>query len=211
MTAEEECIQALGRAAERIGHSPTKAEYEQLGLTPASGTIQRVMGSWNAAKEAAGLETDYSRGPRVAEKPDHVTLPDGTEWADLSRNQRWHYRNVEHNTQRSLDRRAKQRGFVYLLKREAGGCMRCGESDPACLDFHHRRDVEKEMNVSKLISYGHARERLLEEIEKCEILCANCHRKEHYEPPECLGDIDTEAVRSALDRLSSASDGSSQH
>ncbi|ELY90615.1 hypothetical protein C483_11161 [Natrialba hulunbeirensis JCM 10989] len=44
MTTEDECIEALREAAERLGESPTKAQYEELGLTPASATIIRTCG-----------------------------------------------------------------------------------------------------------------------------------------------------------------------
>lgn len=37
------------------------------------------------------------------------------------------------------------------------------------------------MSVSALIAYEPPEERLLEEIRNCELVCANCHRKEHYE------------------------------
>lgn len=50
VTTEGDCIDALRDAAGRLGKSPTKAEYEDLGWTPASATIIRVMGGWNAAK-----------------------------------------------------------------------------------------------------------------------------------------------------------------
>lgn len=39
------------------------------------------------------------------------------------------------------------------------------------------------MNVAKTITYGYGKDRLREEIEKCTVLCANCHRKEHYDRP----------------------------
>lgn len=58
MAIEEQCIDALHAAADRLGKSPTKAEYEELGLRPASATIMRNLGGWNAAKEAAGLQTN---------------------------------------------------------------------------------------------------------------------------------------------------------
>ncbi len=104
-TTEAECIDALREAAERLGESPTKAQYEELGLTPASATILRQIGSWNEAKERAGLETNVSRGSRVASKPDEVDLPDHLVWEELSVDQRWHYRNREWNTERTLRRR----------------------------------------------------------------------------------------------------------
>ncbi len=182
-TTEDDCVAALRRAAERLGESPTKAQYEALGSIPASATIIRVMGGWNEAKGVAGLETSPSTGPRVGPKPDDVMLPDDTSWADLSVDQRWHYRNVKWNTERTLDRRAKLRAWAYEYKRASGRCVRCTETDPACLDFHHVNADEKEMTVSSMISYGYSKEQLLDEIEKCEVLCANCHRKQHYTVP----------------------------
>ncbi|AGB33597.1 hypothetical protein Natpe_3838 [Natrinema pellirubrum DSM 15624] len=180
MVTEAACLEALREAAERLGESPTKAQYEELGLTPASATIIRTCGGWNDAKETAGLETSYSRGPRVGPKPDDVELPEGTAWEDLSVDQRWHYRNTEWNTERSLDRRAKHRAWVFEYKQEKG-CNRCDEDDPRCLDFHHLNEDEKEMAVGKMISFGYSKDRIESEIEKCLVLCANCHRKEHYD------------------------------
>lgn len=183
MTTEQDCLDALREAARKLDESPTKAQYEDLGLTPSASTILRVVGGWNAAKEKAGLETTYSRGPRVQEKPDDVDLPEETDWEELSQDQRWHYKNREWNTERSLRRREAHRAWANDIQRKRGGCDRCDESDPACLDFHHREDAEKEMNVAKTITYGYGKDRLREEIEKCTVLCANCHRKEHYDRP----------------------------
>jgi len=183
MASEEACIEALRAAASELRESPTKAQYETLGYTPASGTIQRVFGSWNAAKEAAGLATNASRGSRVEEKPEGVALPDGEDWKDLTQDQRWHYRNPDRNRERTLDRRARHRAWVYERKRDSAGCDRCDETDPACLDFHHRPGVDKEMTISKMVTHGYSKDRLRDEIAKCDILCANCHRKEHFEVP----------------------------
>lgn len=183
VTSEDECLQALREAADRLGESPTKADYEDLGVTPASATIQRVMGGWNAAKEAAGLETNASTGSRVAPKPDDVELPNGLAWAELSQDQRWHYKNREWNTERSLQRRAAIRAWANEIKATAG-CARCPEDDPACLDFHHVDEDEKEETVTTMISYGYGRDKLLGEMAKCEVICANCHRKEHFTPPD---------------------------
>ncbi|WP_236039455.1 homing endonuclease associated repeat-containing protein [Haloarcula salinisoli] len=69
VASADDCIRALREAADRLGESPTKADYEELGLTPASATIQRVMGSWNEVKEAAGLATNASsRNPRLGQR-----------------------------------------------------------------------------------------------------------------------------------------------
>lgn len=176
-TLPTDCRDALRTAADRLGESPSKAQYEALDLTPASATIIRTMGGWNAAKKAAGLETAASRGSRVRSKPDGVDISEAA-WAELSVDQRWHYRHREQNATQSLDRRAKLRAWVHGVKRERG-CARCSETDPACLDFHHRDEVEKTASVSELVSNGRSKAAVREEMTRCDVLCANCHRKEH--------------------------------
>ena len=55
-------------------------------------------------------------------------------------------------------------------------CVDCGESDIDVLDFDHCRG-KKACDVSKMVGYGAREWRLLAEIDKCDIRCANCHRK----------------------------------
>ena len=52
-------------------------------------------------------------------------------------------------------------------------CVDCGEPDPVLLEFDHIRDKSFEI-AAKLIDYSW--KRILEEVEKCEVVCANCHR-----------------------------------
>ena len=56
-------------------------------------------------------------------------------------------------------------------------CSECGESRWWLLDFHHTNPSEKDCEVSKLID---APNKLKKELEKCIVLCANCHRNLHY-------------------------------
>ncbi len=59
-------------------------------------------------------------------------------------------------------------------------CKTCPENHPATLDFHHRDPTEKTICVADAVSYGWGMESILAEIEKCDVLCSNCHRKSHY-------------------------------
>lgn len=180
-TTRQECVRALRKAAVELGRSPTKAEYEALDLRPSSASIRYVMGGWNAAKDAAGLET-YAQGAggstRIQAKPDDVELPDGYVWEELNPQQRWYYKNREHRVAVKTRRKNRLREWLTEYKREKCHCSRCGEGHPACLDFHHTG--EKRMGVSAMVTLGYAKETILEEIQACEILCANCHRKEHH-------------------------------
>lgn len=66
-------------------------------------------------------------------------------------------------------------------------CIICGYSFPDALDFHHIVRDHTKRKVHKLLSNGCYRQ-ALEEVQKCVVLCSNCHRKGHsYErkgPPE---------------------------
>lgn len=73
-------------------------------------------------------------------------------------------------------RRLERREVIAQIKRERG-CMFCGEREPICLDFHHRDRSTKIANVSMLVVMKAAYSRIHEEIAKCDVLCANCHRK----------------------------------
>jgi hypothetical protein len=53
-------------------------------------------------------------------------------------------------------------------------CCDCGESDPVVLDFDHRRD--KTFEIAESLTYRKW-EVILAEIEKCDVVCANCHRR----------------------------------
>ena len=62
-----------------------------------------------------------------------------------------------------------------------GKCSRCGyHKYPELLEFHHKNPEEKEFSIALR---GHSRSwaRVKAEIEKCALLCANCHREIHVE------------------------------
>lgn len=54
---DEDCINSLRRAYEKLGKSPSGPEYEELELKPGISTIKRICGGWNKAKEKAELES----------------------------------------------------------------------------------------------------------------------------------------------------------
>ena len=57
-------------------------------------------------------------------------------------------------------------------------CEKCGENEPSCLDFHHKDSKQKSFTISESVAQV-GWDRLMEEIKKCAVLCANCHRKLH--------------------------------
>lgn len=62
----------------------------------------------------------------------------------------------------------------YLVKHP---CIDCGESDLAVLEFDHKGEIPKFKAVSHMIRNQAKLEKIIEEINKCEVRCANCHRR----------------------------------
>lgn len=72
----------------------------------------------------------------------------------------------------------QRRQWIDRLKVEKG-CVFCGYNNhPAGLVFHHRNPKEKEFKISR--SMTRSDEAMLKEIEKCEVLCNNCHTVFHW-------------------------------
>ena len=73
--------------------------------------------------------------------------------------------------------RVRQKVLEFLSSKE---CVDCGEKDPIVLDFDHSGSKEKFKDVSRMLSGHYSWESVLKEIRKCEIRCANCHRRKTY-------------------------------
>jgi hypothetical protein len=70
--------------------------------------------------------------------------------------------------------RAEKRMRFLLGYFQANPCVDCGESDPLVLEFDHLRD--KSFDVCAGLPDRNW-DRILSEIKKCEVVCANCHRR----------------------------------
>lgn len=69
---------------------------------------------------------------------------------------------------------SKARLKEYL---SAHPCVDCGENDPIVLEFDHVRGVKTSEVYNLAVKRGWAWKRVLTEIAKCEVRCANCHRR----------------------------------
>ena len=74
--------------------------------------------------------------------------------------------------------RRREKTKLWLTNYKKKQKCSCGESDHRCLDFHHKSN-NKDYDVSDMLTFSI--KRIKEEINKCIILCANCHRKLHGE------------------------------
>ena len=77
-------------------------------------------------------------------------------------------------TKKAREKRNEEREFYKSLK----SCKICGESRWWVLDFHHRDPTKKEFNIGSISS--RSMHKMKKEMEKCDILCSNCHRDYHH-------------------------------
>ncbi len=104
-------------------------------------------------------------------------------WTDSKKQRKYEKQwNIDNRDRRNeINRETKRRlrtWFIDLKKKFS--CERCGFSDYRALQFHHKNPAEKYMAVTSMVSRAVGRNRILSEIAKCEVLCANCHQIHHF-------------------------------
>jgi len=109
-----------------------------------------------------------------ATDPGHVRISASrrkpyAQWTDTQR--------MAHRNQMREAGRARK---LLCIEWAGGKCIKCGyDSCAGALDFHHRIPSEKLFELTAR-NMGHVSlERLKAEVEKCDLLCANCHREQH--------------------------------
>ena len=112
-----------------------------------------------------------------------------------------HKKHLEHCRQYYLDNKAasRRRGRKYaavkrvritkiLQELKVNGCAICGyNKSPVALDFHHANPKDKKflLNAANLSRADYL---IVEELNKCVLVCANCHRLLHYAEKEQIED-----------------------
>lgn len=93
----------------------------------------------------------------------------------------YHRKHYAENRQKYIERAAARKRWMRDGNRErlleflsVKACADCGETDPVVLEFDHLRD--KKFAISQALRFQ-SWTSIRHEIEKCEVVCANCHRR----------------------------------
>lgn len=73
----------------------------------------------------------------------------------------------------------KAKNLLVVEEAKQNGCQKCGDKRLYVLDFHHIDTSQKVNTINHMIKSA-STDQLKKEIEKCGLLCANCHREFHY-------------------------------
>ena len=120
---------------------------------------------------------------------------------------RQHYE--ENKNYYKMKARANDRINVQIKKQKISEylsthpCVDCGESDPVVLEFDHVLGVKRK-NVSRLVTSSWSWKVVQAEIEKCEVRCANCHRRKTAKQFNWSGACQAKGVQTPQGRYGSA-------
>ena len=95
----------------------------------------------------------------------------------------WDRKNYEQHKEKILERNGQRKKEVagwYRKYKSTLFCIECGMSHLAALQFHHRDRTKKSFSIADVVRRGYGIKRIEDEIEKCDILCVNCHAKVHW-------------------------------
>lgn len=93
---------------------------------------------------------------------------------------KWFAANKEVQIKRVMQNAARHKQILQEVVEShllSNPCVDCQETDMIVLDFDHVDPSQKEHSISKIITRGMSLEKLLKEIDKCVVRCANCHRR----------------------------------
>lgn len=120
---------------------------------------QKPVSDFAWRRKARGQRDNYCRPCRAQYKQEHYTA------------------NCERPVANALRRKqvlVVERAAYLIQLFSENPCVDCGETDPLVLEFDHLGG--KEFNISRGLR-NTSWQRLIDEIAKCEVVCANCHRR----------------------------------
>jgi len=91
-----------------------------------------------------------------------------------------HYEKNKKAVQERVNELRKANKAKWIEYKSTLACEVCGASHPAIIDFHHPPEaVEGKKDLNRLVQDNKFRQ-AYEEVKRCKVLCANCHRIHHY-------------------------------
>lgn len=92
---------------------------------------------------------------------------------------KWYLKKKKKEQAKKSRKRVIRRNRKYVEIHKLDHPCFCGETEPCCLSYHHREGDKKEGNISDMVNRGYSITKIQTEIDKCNIMCLNCHARLH--------------------------------
>ena len=102
---------------------------------------------------------------------------------EIEKNREYQSKWYNSNKTKHFDRVKQREIKIKQLLQEYKSTLscKCGESHISCIDFHHTDPKTKITSIAHAVGRGWGWKKILSEIEKCTVMCSNCHRKFHWQ------------------------------
>lgn len=164
------------------------------GLTPKQRYFKRVYDQAPLISCSCGCGEMIKSKDKYARDVNYVNGHNGRKYDNSTQYKReWNYRHREQRNAYRYRRIYEIR--VAMLEKLGNACSNCGlkhdgQNTPV-FDFHHRDPTTKLFNINQNHLNRYSKARVLIEVEKCELLCSNCHRLHHwYSDKTFMAEID---------------------
>jgi len=108
------------------------------------------------------------------------------------------YKKIVANAQ--VNHRARRRKLIHEMKKDMS-CVYCGISNPLCIDFDHIDRSSKIATPATMITGGYKWDDVITEIEKCQPVCANCHRMKSILESDKMKAIEEDIMQYVPDKM----------
>ena len=95
----------------------------------------------------------------------------------------WHQKNkhrrnpIMQNQKRARRQESERKLYAYMKEHP---CVDCGETDILVLEFDHKNPEKKRTEIAILLKGGYSFKTIKKEIDKCDVRCANCHKRKTH-------------------------------
>jgi len=151
-------------------------------------TLKRRFKTWNNALTMSGIPEEYLKRTgkwteerdKIKNRIDYTCKYCGSSLEGTKRISVCENCATQPNTTQRQKEKFRKRKLTYIAQK-GGKCERCGyDKNLAALHFHHTDPKTKKLNLDASTLGNSSEIFLQEEIDKCILLCSNCHMEEHY-------------------------------
>jgi hypothetical protein len=150
-------------------------------MTPKERYFEKTYANAPIIKCKCGCGGDLKSKDKYARDVEYINGHNGRKYNDPTQHKReWNHRNRSNRA--SYKELFQRKRKVELIKLKGGKCEKCPieyNGKNACIfQFHHRDPATKKFGLN-VNAMGKAWETILKELDKCCMLCSNCHSSEH--------------------------------
>jgi len=152
-----------------------------MDITPKQRYFNKVYTTAPMVKCKCGCDTEMKSKDKYGRDVEYISGHNTRKYKDPQQHKReWNHRNRESRQQyKEKFQRDRKVKLIMLLGGKCGDCPEKYDGTNACIFQFHHLDPSKKAFALNLNKMGKSWDSLIKELDKCRLLCSNCHSKKH--------------------------------